>query len=93
MGNFAKIVVSYKNYEKKIRNFIISTALNYVIMRNLCRFIIIRARFKWKQIEPVSSRHARDAGYPGAKSFRKWSGERPTLCILAPKSTETTSAE
>lgn len=38
-------------------------AMNYVIMRKLCLiFIIIRARFKWKQIEPVSSRHARNAG-------------------------------
>lgn len=48
-------------------------AMNYVIMRKLCLIfiIIIRARFKWKQIEPVSSRHARDAGYPGAESLRK----------------------
>lgn len=69
---FAKIIVSYKNDGEKIRNFIISMAMNYVVMRKLCLiFIIIRARFKWKQIEPVSSRHARDAGYPGAESLRK----------------------
>lgn len=33
---FAKIIVSYKNDGKKIRNFIISMAMNYVIMRKLC---------------------------------------------------------
>lgn len=67
--------------------------LCYNVQIMLFFIIIIRARFKWKQIETVSSRHARDAGYPSAKSLRKWSGERPTLCVLTSKSPGSTSAE
>lgn len=38
---FVKIIVFYKNDGEKIRNFIISMVMNYVIMWKLCFFLLL----------------------------------------------------